>query len=113
MSAAALATVTASTKRPPAAAGGKVGAPATHLASLAVTPFQPLNPELVLDAVINDAREARRCYAFANSAGALPDVREGDILTVAGTDYAVRSVAEYNRAADGYVRLIVEETKLA
>ncbi len=41
-----LATVTGSTKRPPAISGGKRGAPVLLLASIQCTPLDPVDPEV-------------------------------------------------------------------
>lgn len=112
MSAKDLATKTASTKREPAVSGSTVGAPATHLASLPVTPFQSASAELANEASIGDPREAKVCHAFTAVSGDLYDVREGDVLVVDGTEYPIRSVAEFNRGDDSYLRIIVEETKI-
>lgn len=112
MAASDLATVTASTKRPPAVAGGLVGAPTPHLASLPVTPFQSARAELAAEAGIEDPREAKVCHVFTGGNGALPDVREGDVLVVSGVEYPVRSAAEFNRGADSYIRLLVQERKV-
>ena len=45
-----LATVTASTKRPPAMSGGKRGAPATSIASMKITPLDTVNAETAMRA---------------------------------------------------------------
>lgn len=113
MSAATLATVTASTKRMPAVSGGRVGAPATNLASVPVTPFQSLQAELAAAAGVSDPREAKVCHAFTDSNGDLYDIREGDVLVVDGTSYTIRAVAEFNRTPGAYSRLIVEEQKIS
>lgn len=114
MPASDLATVTASTKRPPAASGDVVGAPTTHLATLPVTPFQSARAELAIEAGIEDPREAKLCHCFTDGNGDLFDVQEGDLLVVEGVEYPVRSAAEFNRDDGGsYKRLVVEERKIS
>lgn len=113
MSAAVMATITASTKRAPAPVSGIVGAPATHLASLPITPLQSVTAELALEANIQDPREVKKTFCFTDSDGDLYDVREGDVLVISGTEYAIRSAAEFNRPSDGsYIRLIIQERKI-
>ena len=113
MGASSLATVTASTKRRPAAVSGLIGDPETNIATLPITPFQSVSAELALEANIRDAREAKLCHCFTDGNGDLYDVQEGDVLIVTSIEYTVRSVAEYNRPDDGsYSRLIVEERKI-
>lgn len=113
MSATALATVTASTKRRPAVVSGLIGEPETNLATLPITPFQSVSAELALEASIRDPREAKVCHCFTDGNGDLYDVLEGDVLVVAAVEYTIRSVAEYTRPDDGsYSRLIVEQRKI-
>jgi len=113
-----LATVTASTKRYPAISAGLVGAPATNLASLALIPLRSVSPELAQEAGIQDVSEAFVTQAFYDTvAVALPDVREGDIVTISSADYTVRSVAEYNDGISrseeaGYMRIILQQRKI-
>lgn len=113
MTAQEMATLTATTKRYPAAAGGKVGAAAANLAALAVIPLMPINPDLLPVVDLEAPREAKVTYAFADSDGVLPDVIEGDLVTVSGTEYITRSVAEWPRPAGGsFLEIILEEEKI-
>lgn len=113
MSAEEMATLTATTKRYPAAAGGKVGAAVANLAAVLVVPLMPINPDLLPVVDLEAPREAKVTYAFAGVDGVLPDIREGDFLTVGGVEYITRSVAEWPRPAGGsYLEIIVEEEKV-
>lgn len=114
MGAEAMATVSASTKRFPAAAGSRIGDPEAAIGRLLVTPFQSVRAELALEAQIRDPREAKVCHCFTDACGDLYDVREGDILVVSDIEYTIRSAAEFNRPPHGsYTRLIVEERKVS
>ena len=109
-----MATVTASTKRPPAVVGGLVGEPVTHIASFLVTPFMSANAELAMDANISDPREAKKLYCFVDDAGALYDVAEGDTLLIGAETYPIQSAAEFNRPGRGsYSRLVVQQKKVS
>ena len=50
-----LTTITASTKRNPAIANGKIGVPVVNLSSVEVTPIDPVNPDLVPRALLESA----------------------------------------------------------
>ena len=101
------ATTTASTKRSPAAVDGKIGSPETYLAGLSITPLMPLDQETALSLALNSPREAKQTFVDT-----ILDIEEGDVLVVGSTEYAVRSVAEWNGGTDqSYVHLIVEEIK--
>lgn len=95
------ATVTASTKRPPAVSGGKVGSPATNLASVMVVPLLPLGEDLAQEAQLKSTREGKLTYAFPATGNTLPDIVEGDLLVVAGVEYLVKLVKEWQRDSDG------------
>lgn len=114
MSASTLATVTASTKRAPAAVSSVIAAPVENLASVMITPFQALNAELAHDVTIHDPSESKACHAFGAAAtNVLPDIVEGDVLVVGGVDYAIIAVHEFNRDSYGsYMRIIVQQGKL-
>ena len=103
-----LATVTASTKRPPAVSGGKRGSPVEHIASLKCTPLDPVDAELRERLGLKAPMEALQTFVQ----GGL-DIREGDILVVGSTEYPIRAVADWTWPPDGadYQQLIVEELK--
>jgi hypothetical protein len=99
-------TVTASTKRSPALAGGKRGAPVTHLASLRCMPLDPVDPELRQRLALNTPHELLQTFVD----GAL-DVVEGDFLAVGGTDYPIRSCAEWEWRGSRFAHLVLEDLK--
>ena len=115
MTAAILATLTASTKREPAPVGNIIGAPVTNIATLPITPLQSTNADMALEASIQDASETKVTLCFVDGNGDPWDVEEGDILVVSGTEYTIRSVAEFNRPASDmhYSRLIIQERKVS
>lgn len=115
MSATAAATIAASTKRSPGAVAGKVGAPTTHLATLAIVPGLPVSAETAQTVQLNSPREAKETYAFADAAtNTLPDVQEGDILVIGAVEHVIRSVAEYPRPGGGsYVHIVYELQKVS
>lgn len=114
MSASDAATITASTKRYPAVSGGKVGPPVTNLSSVLIVSLLPLTPELAQMVKLEAPREAKLTFAFADSGNVLPDIVEGDILVVSGVEYAVRSVAEFQRPGSGsFLQLVVEQHKVS
>ncbi len=100
-------TVTASTKRSPAAEeGGTIGTMEDNLDELLIMPLMPVDPEILETVGLSGPREAKQ--TFCEDA----DVEEGDRLVVAGVEYVVRAVAEWPWAdSDTFLHLIVEELK--
>ena len=104
-----LASVTASTKR-----GGGVGmygleiAYTTHIASLKCMPLDPVEPNVTLGV------EGLAWYEVLQTAveGSL-DIKEGDILVVAGVDYPIRAVADWTwpPITKDYQMLLLEQPK--
>lgn len=114
MTASLAATTTASTKRAPAASGGKVGAPAAYLTGLTIVPILPAARELTEQAQLQNPREAKQTFIFANSANALPDVTEGDLLVVASVEYLIHLVNEWPRPTEGsYLEILMTQRKAA
>lgn len=111
MSAQAFCTVTASTKRNASLSGGRLGAATTHLASLLITPLWPAGNETVRTLDLNSPREFKECYHVPVTADPLPDVKEGDILTVSGTDYPVYFAGEWTDGDIPTLHLVVQEVK--
>ena len=101
-----LASVTASTKRPPAAASGKIGAAATSISSLKCTPLDPVDAEM-RQRLPQLAQYGELLQTFVQ--GGL-DIREGDVLTVSSVDYPIRAVEDWHWRADNadYDRMILE-----
>ena len=103
-----MASVTASTKRPPALSSGVRGAAEANLSSLSCFPLDPVDAELRGRLGIDTPHELLQTFVQ----GGL-DIEEGDILTVSSVDYPIRAVEEWywpNDSAD-YLRLVVEELK--
>lgn len=106
-----LASVTASTKRPPAMVDGKRGAPVVYIASLACTPLDPTGQgvgRLAERVILETPHEVLQTFVQ----GGL-DIREGDVLVVSGTEYPIRAVEDWYWRPDGanYLRLYVEDLK--
>lgn len=101
-----MATVTASTKRPPAMADGKRGAPVPYLTGLPCTPIDPVTSELQRQAVTEAPYVARQTFLQSG-----PDIRQGDLLVVGSTSYAIRAVEPWYWPGDAtnYLRLELEE----
>ena len=102
------ATVTASTKRPPAISGGKRGAPAQNIASLSCFPLDPVDSEISERFGLDSPMELLQTFVQ----GGL-DIKEGDLLVVSSTEYPIRAVGNWTWPPDSedYLHLIVEELK--
>lgn len=114
MSARAFCTVTASTSRNADLGSGRTGAPATNLASLLITPLWPVERDTIQQLDINSPREYKECYHVPTNGGALPDVVEGDVLTVGAVGYRVHHVAEWPDITGGSVsslHIVVQEIR--
>jgi hypothetical protein len=103
-----VATVTASTKRPPAITSGKAGVPVTNLASLKCT-------RLVL---ADDAKELRETYQLGTLTNILQcftqgdlDILTGDVLVIGSAEYPIRLVQAWPFGDDVRKRLILEGLK--
>lgn len=108
------ATITASTKRAPAASGGKVGSPAVNLTGLRIVPVLPAAKELAEQGELRNPREGKMTFIFPTSTGALPDVVEGDVLVVGSTEYLVHLVNEWPRPEDGsYLEVLMTQRKVS
>ena len=105
-----MASVTASTKRPPAiSAGGVRGAAVTELTGVRCLPLATVSAELGARLKLNAPFESKSTVVD----GAL-DIREGDTLVVDGVSYAVQAVEEYPWppwATGAFRRLVVKELK--
>jgi hypothetical protein len=100
-----LASLTASTKRA-TMSSGKRAAPTQHLTGLKVHPLDPVDPELRQRLALDTPHELLQTFVEGN-----PDIVEGDVLTVAGEDYPIRSVADWTFGADVYRHLVIENLK--
>ena len=101
-----MATVTASTKRAAAISAGKRGTPTTKLSSIKCLPLDPVDPELKQRLALDTPHELLQTFVEGNL-----DIVEGDILTVSGEDYPVRSVADWVWGGDVYRQLVIELLK--
>jgi hypothetical protein len=101
-----LATVTASTKRPPSLAGGRRGEPVVNVATLKCTPLDPVDPELRERLALGTPHELLETFVDNDV-----DVNEGDVLVVGSREYPVRSVAEWTWRGTVYRHLILEDLK--
>lgn len=102
-----LATITITTKRPPAIADGKRGSPQPYITTpLASTPIVPVAPEIANRMNLDTPFELKELYVFSNA-----DIVEGDFLTYDSTDYRVRAVGEWPFLSDTYLHIVVEEDK--
>ena len=103
-----MATVTASTKRPPDVSGGKRSAPATNVASLSCLPLDPVDSEIRERLGLESPMELLQTFVQ----GGL-DIVEGDILCVGTSEYDIRAVGDWTWPADSadYLHLILEESK--
>jgi len=103
-----MATVTASTKRPPAIVDGKRGAAVTHVASLACTPLDPVDAEIRERVGLQTPHELLQTHIQGGV-----DIREGDVLVVGSVEYPIRAVEEWTWPGDqtDYLTLYLEELK--
>lgn len=98
-------TVTASTKRAPVISGGKRGAPAANVTSLTCTPLDPLETELRQRLALSTPHELLQSFTQET------DIKEGDLLVVAGTDYPIRWVGEWTWRGASFRHLVLEDLK--
>lgn len=113
MSAKDAATTTASTKRPPSLSGGKVGAPATNLASLLIVPLMPVSEATANTTRLDSPRTSFETFAFPGSDNINLDVQNGDLLVVGSNEYKIVAVGEWERPSEGsFLHLVVEKLKV-
>lgn len=98
-----LATLTASTKRPPATSGGKVAVPATNLSSLSCTPLDPVDTELRERFGLDTSITVKQSFAD----GGL-DIKAGDILVVNSIEYPIKALGEWEWRGSTYYHMILE-----
>lgn len=109
--AASFCTQTAVIKRNADLGGGITGAPVTHITSLAITPIWPVSSEVARQLDIASARELKECFHVSDSTTILPDVREGDLLVLDGTEYPIFDVQEWTDRQVPCLCIIVQEVK--
>lgn len=98
-----MATVSCSTKRPPALSGGKRGVPAENLTGLTCTPLDPVDPETAYRLEIETPHTLLQTFIQGD-----PDIKRGDVLVVSSTDYPIRAVSDWTWKDDVFVHLILE-----
>lgn len=103
-----MASVTASTKRRVFdEAEGKVTAPTTNVASLSCTPLDPVDPELRERLALDTPHELLQTFTTET------DIKDGDILVVAGKDYPIRAVADWTwDSSETFLMLVLEDLKI-
>jgi hypothetical protein len=111
MSARDFCTVDASTKRNAAASGNRLGAAVTNLASLLITPLWPVGRETIRLLDLNSPRETKECFHVPVAGGALPDVRERDILVIGANEYPIDAVLEWTDGDIPSLHIIVGQVK--
>lgn len=99
-----LATETCDTKRPPAIASGKRGAPASHLTGLRCTPLDPVDPETRYRLEIETPHTLLQTFIAGD-----PDIKRGDVLVMGSAEYPIRAVSDWKWRQDVFVHLIVED----
>jgi hypothetical protein len=104
-------TVEASTKRNAALSGGRTGAAVTHLVGLMVTPLWPVGRETVNLLALNSPREFKECFHVPAAGVALPDVKEGDVLTHGGADYPIDYVGEWTDGDIPTLHIVCQQVK--
>lgn len=97
---------TASTKRQPAKADGKIGSPVTNLASLSIVTPLPVDPNLKM--LYPRLQSAKRGWITYADTGA--DIQAGDLITVSGyfTDADVVATASWVGGVS-FVEIIIAE----
>lgn len=104
-----MATITASTKRPPAISSGKRGAIVENIASLACFPIDPITAEIAARMGIATPHEVLHTFVE----GGL-DIQEGDTLVVGSTEYPIKGVEDWDWDIFGdsdFQLLLLEELK--
>lgn len=98
-------TKTAQTKRA-AMVNGMRGTPTTYLASVSISPLDPVSSEIAMRVAGKAPHELLQTFVE----GAV-DVREGDVLVVDGKEYPIRSCAEWKWHNSEYRHLVLEDIK--
>lgn len=116
-----MATLTITTERNPAIAGGKRGPRATHLQNVKVLPLMPATAATLANPVLQGTAVElweTYCGVHQHTDGAatvtqIPDIRQGDVIVSGGEDYLVRYVGNWPAVAafDAYLHIVVEENK--
>lgn len=105
-----LATVTASTKRPPALSGGNRGVPATKIASLKCLPLMPASENRTSEIQERPGLSSpvKLLTTFVDSA---LDIAEGDILVIGSASYSIKTAESWPWLGSTYLKLTLEDIK--
>jgi hypothetical protein len=104
-----LAVVTASTKRPPAIAGGKRGTPAARLSLVKCLPLDTAEQQRVrelaarLGMALDTPLDILQTMTDGNQ-----DIKEGDVLVVNGAEYPIRGIDDWYWRGSKYLVLLIE-----
>ena len=106
-----MATVTASSLRPPALSGGQRGEPTPHLAAIACLPIDPVSAGTAqrfgLDAPYTQY-ETRVDASADHAGGDTLDLRRGDVLVAGGVRYVVSGIQIYEFRDGRFATLLLE-----
>lgn len=100
---------TASTKRATVdISTGKRTAPSANLDSVTCTQLYPVDAEIRQRLVLQGPHELYQVFTDGNT-----DVKEGDVWVQGGTEYPVRSVADWpwRGTSSAYKQIVIEELK--
>jgi hypothetical protein len=107
LSFAKLATISATTKRPPAVTSGQRGAPVAYLTdAFACTPLDPVTSEISMDVGLDTPHEV-----LQTTVDAALDIKEGDVLVVGSDEYWIRATEDWSWRSSVYRRLFVNQRK--
>lgn len=100
---------TVSTKRRPAPdANGKQGVPVTYLATLKVTPIDPLNTDefhnLILRYKIEEPYKVFGCYCETTA-----DIKAGDVIVWNSREFLIKGVGIWDDKNDTLYEIILTE----
>lgn len=110
MSARAVCTVDASTKRNQTS-GNKHTAATTQIASLLITPLWPVGQQTIRLLDLNSPREMKECFHVPAAGESLPDVKERDILVVGSNEYPIDWVGEWTDGDIATLHIVVGQVK--
>ena len=97
------ASVTASTKRNPAVASGKVAVPATYLSSQKILPVMPISDEIIERYKLSSPR-----LSFVTYIQGAPDIVQSDVLVVGSVEYKVIGVEPWPTDRN-FLELVLEK----
>lgn len=108
-----MATVTASTLRLPAHVGGKRGAPTTQIASLPITPIDPVDAELRsrLNLTTPVTLFQTSAQGVKNVSGGTLDLVSSDSLVVGTVTYAIRALEVWEWKSVTHYTIVLEKAE--